>query len=144
MSAHAALCRRATTSVILLNIIFFLLVSLVAAFSTSIFMTRVRKAFSTGQLNQQVDYASYDSRTGNHQYADCVILQMLINPGENWLRRALGPRIYFQQDYLNSCDTLYRLAHDSQAARTLASFRYTRYWHGYYPISGLLLSWIRL
>jgi len=138
--AKLSLSLRAIALVAILNAGFFLVLGFSAVLPTEAFKTRVRNAFATGQLNREVDYAGYNRDIGLHQYDDCTILQMLINPGENWLHRALGPIIYFQQHYLHACDTLYRLVHDPHAAEGVASFPYTRYWHGDYPLAALWLS----
>ena len=135
---------RALILVVVLNSIFFVLLGLAAKLPGTAFNARVGDAFAVGALNRDVDYAFFDSRIGVHQYTDCLILQLLINSENDWVRRALGPKVYFQQNYLHACDTLFRLAHDSRASETLDSFRYTRYWHGYYPTSALLLSWFDL
>jgi hypothetical protein len=117
---------------------------LALAFSTNliprdIIADRVRQAFASSELIER-DYLPYDSHRGWHQYNDCTILQMMTNPDYSIVGRALGPWLYLDDSSgVEACRTLRELLVDGRDSATLASARYTRYWHGYIPVASALL-----
>jgi hypothetical protein len=100
----------------------------------------VRQAFATGELIER-DYLPYDTRRGWHQYNDCIILQMIVNPDSSLAGRALGPWLHVaDSSHTEVCRTLRELVVDGRDPATLVSSRYTRYWHGYIPVISPLLT----
>lgn len=105
---------------------------------------KVRAAFADGDLTTE-DYLPFDRRRGWHQYNDCNILQMMTNRDESRLGRAFSPRVYVEDaSYLDVCRSLYEISHDTRPLSAYLETRYPRYWHGYVPLSTLLLRYLDL
>lgn len=102
--------------------------------------SRIVDAFESGDLGD-LDYLPFDSRRGFHQFNDCNILQMAWNADDSVLGQALGPWLYYEDIRFEACcRTLRQLVTGEVSASDLESHRYTRYWHGYLPVSALALS----
>lgn len=126
--------------VLALNVVFLLVCFAETLLPRDRLADRVRRAFADGSLVER-DYLPYDTRLGWHQYNDCDILQMLTNADSSATGRVLGPWLHLPDTAsLNACATLRKLVVDGRSPEGMYSFRYTRYWHGYMPIAGALLS----
>jgi hypothetical protein len=100
---------------------------------------RVDAAFQAGDLGT-ADYVRFDSRRGWHQYNDCNVLQMLVNPEPSRVARAIAPTIYkADPDFNEACPVLRSLVMEHLDRSTLDHFRYARYWHGYMAVAGTAL-----
>ncbi len=131
--------RSAVRVVLLLNLGF-----LLAALGTNLIpqsriIERVRQAFWEGELIER-DYLRGDTRRGHHQYNDCTVLQMLTNLDRSTIGRAFGPWLHLRESAVESCATLKRLITSENDGHELYPQRYTRYWHGYLPATGVFLS----
>ena len=138
-SATLRTWRGAARVVLVLNLGFIL-----AAFGTNVIpqsriVERVRQAFSDGELVER-DFLHGDTRRGQNQYADCTVLQLLTNPDDSLIGRALGPWLQLRELADESCATLKQLISAEDDGHELFPQRYTRYWNGNLPATGVLLS----
>jgi hypothetical protein len=86
------------------------------------------------------DWPGLQTRHGFDQYNDCSILQMITNRDDNLLAHAVGPLIYNKNSgETDKCATLRRIVNEGPQVAPLV-FRYTRYWHGYNPVTAALLQ----
>jgi hypothetical protein len=100
---------------------------------------RVRRAFASGDLIPK-DWPWLDSRRGFDQFNDCSILQMITIHDDDTLANAVGPLSYNKnKGHRDKCATLRKLVDEGPHTAQYLVFRYTRYWHGYNPISAALL-----
>lgn len=130
----------AAVTVLALHVVFFGLAYWAAGAPRERFRERVRSAFATTEL-VQADYLVLDSRRGNHQYDECLILQMLSNASESRVRRAVGPVLFIQDSTATGyCRTLHRLVVEGADPSEFLRAEYTRYWHGYLPVAAGFLS----
>ena len=120
-----------------LNVLFLLLLLVSAAVPTDRLRSRTLEAFDRGALSLE-DYRPFDATIGWHQYNDCLILQMISNPGGVW-HKALGPTVYHRKNFEEMCGTTRGLVTGSQRPDGLESYPYTRYWHGHNALTALLL-----
>jgi hypothetical protein len=132
---------RALTLVLLLNAVFLGFALWVASARREPLRDRVRSAFVTADLVDR-DYLDFDSRRGYHQYDECLILQMLINPTESRLSQAVGPALFIQDTTATGyCRTLHRLVVEDADRSDFIEAAYSRYWHGYMPVAaGFLIA----
>jgi hypothetical protein len=104
---------------------------------------RIRTAFEAGALGPW-DWRAFDSRRGYNQYNDCMILLFSITRDAGVLSRALGPLWTVRNEDIPGwpgyCITLNEMVHGDEAVSQYKVKRYTRYWHGYLPISVALLQ----
>lgn len=100
----------------------------------------VREAFATGELVEK-DYLKSDWRRGKNQYNDCVVLQLAINPRESAMKKALAPALYVSRGlHSEVCRSLRLLVSNETASVGLIGDSYSRYWHGYVPLTSALLE----
>jgi hypothetical protein len=124
---------------LVLNFLFLLVSLVVASSSPTPVIKQTVAAFATGDL-QDNDFLDFDARRGNNQYNDCMVLQLLINPTDNVVSKALAPVAYVSDDtYSDVCATLHHQATGPDRKAGLYSDRYARYWHGSTGITALLL-----
>jgi len=130
---------RAIGLVVLLNLLFGILALWRASLPVDPFRERIRQAFEDGDLVQQ-DYLPFDHRRGFHQYDECLILQMIANDDETLVRRAIGPTLYVRDTtYTEYCRALHEVVVDRAPTDRFIREAYTRYWHGYMPVTAALL-----
>jgi hypothetical protein len=131
----------AVTLVVLVNAVFLMLGLWVATLPREPLVQRVRAAFRSGELIEN-DWPWLESRRGFDQYNDCSILQMITNHDDDIVANAVGPLIYNKnRGETDKCATLHTIVNDGPSGAPYLVFRYTRYWHGYDPITaGLLLA----
>lgn len=123
-----------------LNAVFLALALQSAALSPARPIAEIERAFSTGELGDR-DYLRGDWRRGDHQYNDCAVLQLVVNPAPSLVDRALAPRMYVSDEsYSDVCQTLRRIVNDEGTASQRLEDIYARYWHGYLPITAALLA----
>jgi hypothetical protein len=125
--------------VTILNILFLATCLYAASASQAKTLEAVRQAFTTGELVDQ-DYLKTDLRRGKNQYNDCVVLQLLINTRPSVIQKALAPAFYVSDESKpDVCRSLRRLA-DGEAPMNMFGDSYSRYWHGYVPLTSALLT----
>ncbi len=135
-------------AVVLSNLLF-LVVVLMAPGDPQVVADRIQTAFANGDLTE-ADYLPWDSQRGWNQYDDCVVLQMLSNPGSSRLERALAPRVQtVAGGGISQCGLLRARIVDGAIPDAPAAFYYARYWHGYnavasYGLRALDLGQLRL
>ena len=105
---------------------------------------RVKQAFAAGDLTDS-DYHWWDTRLGFHHYTDCSILQMLVNDEQGLLAQATGPLLYYSDDNREGMCLLLRdiVASGGDPENYVADI-YVRHWHGYNPVTALLLRGLEL
>jgi hypothetical protein len=129
----------ALTLVVLVNAAFLMLGIAVAALPREPLVQRVREAFASGDLIEN-DWPWLESRRGFDQYNDCSILQMITNHDNDILANAVGPLIYNKnRGETDKCATLRKIVNEGPDGAPYLVFRYTRYWHGYDPVTAALL-----
>jgi hypothetical protein len=125
--------------VVLANAAFLMLGVWAATLPREPLAQRVREAFASADLIEN-DWPGLESRRGSDQYNDCSILQMITNHDDDILANAVGPLIYNKnRGETNKCATLHRIVNEGPDAAPYLVFRYTRYWHGYDPVTAALL-----
>lgn len=130
----------ALTVVVLVNAAFLMLGVWVATLPREPLVQRVREAFASGDLIEN-DWPWLESRRGFDQYNDCSILQMITNHDDHILANAVGPLIYNKnRGETDKCATLRKIVNEGPTGAPYLVFRYTRYWHGYDPVTAALLS----
>jgi hypothetical protein len=127
---------RAAAAVAALNTLFALSLLWQAALPTDPVKERVRHAFSSGELVHE-DRLHYDSRRGIHQFTDCVILKMLIDD-DDVVAKAFSPGLH--DAHGEQCASLFEMIQASFDEEDLDRSRYSRFWHGYLPLSAALLQ----
>jgi hypothetical protein len=128
-------------AVLVLNLLFLLANLWVASLPTEPLADRVRAAFAAGDLTTD-DVAVHDTRRGISQYNDCLILQMLLNDGQTALEKATGPLLQVRDEtYSGYCAALHDVATGADTSGYTASYTYTRYWHGYMPLTAT--AWVQ-
>jgi hypothetical protein len=131
---------RAGGLVLLLNALFLATAVATARLPREPLRERVRDAFAAGVLTDR-DWLAFDMRRGNHQYDECLILQMLTNEPGPLLAAAVGPRKHARDaSYSDYCLTLQQLVVERADPAGFIDFPYTRYWHGYMPVTAGFLS----
>lgn len=122
-----------------LNLLFVAASFCAASSSPARTVQAVRQAFASGELVDR-DYLKTDWRRGKNPYNDCVVLQLIINPRESLAQKALAP-IFYVSDGANPdvCRSLHQLANGADPARMFGD-SYSRYWHGYVPLTQALLA----
>jgi hypothetical protein len=111
----------------------------VATLSREPLAQRVREAFASADLIEN-DWPGLESRRGFDAYNDCSILQMISNHDDHILANAVGPLIYNKNHgETDKCATLRKIVNQGPNAAPYLVFRYTRYWHGYDPVTAALL-----
>jgi hypothetical protein len=115
---------------------FFLVFNLLGALlPTEPVTLAVRTAFAEGELGLE-DWLPFDHRLGFNQYNDCSILLMGLNREGPALQRAVGQRLTFRSErWAGFCRTLYETVHEDPVARQYSNLPYSRYWHGYVPVT---------
>jgi hypothetical protein len=132
---------KASALVVLVNAAFLLLALWVAHLPREPLVARIRDAFASGELIEN-DWPWLESRRGFNQYLDCSILQMISNRDDHLWANAVAPLIYDRnRGETDRCATLHRLVDEGPNAAPYRVYRYTRYWHGYNPVTAALL-WI--
>jgi hypothetical protein len=130
--------------VFVLNVLFLLVAIYVASWSTRNLETNAKSAFARGDLVDQV-FLTDDTQRGVNQYSDCVVEQLAITDSPNLLEKALAPKLYVSDDpYSGVCHTLRRIVYGEVQTSRLYVDRYARYWHGYLPVSAVLLRVMEL
>jgi hypothetical protein len=130
---------RAFGLVVLVNAVFLLLALSVALVPREPLVERIQVAFASGELIED-DWPGLESRRGFNQYLDCSILQMISNRDDNLWANAAAPLIYNKnRGEIDRCAVLRRLVDEGPNAAPYLVYRYTRYWHGYNPVSAVLL-----
>lgn len=129
----------ALATVAALNLLFLAAAFCAASTSPATAVQAVRKAFATGELADR-DYLKTDWHRGKNPYNDCVVLQLIINPRESLAQKALAP-IFYVSDGANPdvCRSLRRLASGGDPASMFGD-SYSRYWHGYVPLTQVMLA----
>jgi hypothetical protein len=131
---------RALVLVLLLNAAFTAAALAVAAMPREPLRERVRTAFATGALVER-DWLAFDVRRGMHQYDECLILQMLTNEPARRVVEAMGPtNLTRDASYADYCSTLHALVVEGEDPAGFTYFPYTRYWHGYLPVTASMLA----
>ncbi len=123
-------------AVVATNAIFLALALLAASIPRQTVKTRILQAFESGSLPLETDRDFKTWMFGN----ECLILQMLLNPDDDRLRKAIGPRVYYRADDQRQCHLVLALARYGSTAEAPDFFRYTRYWHGHNAAAAALLS----
>jgi hypothetical protein len=101
---------------------------------------RIEQAFASGELMEN-DWPWLDGRRGFNQYHDCSVLQMVSNRDPERWAAAVAPLIYNRnKGETDRCATLRTLVTEGPGTIAWLTYRYTRYWHGYIPVSAALLS----
>lgn len=132
---------RAAALVVLINAAFLLLALWVARLPREPLVARIRDAFASGELIEN-DWPWLERRRGFNQYLDCSILQMISNRDDNRWANAVAPLIYNRnRGETDRCATLQTLVNEGPNTAPYLVYRYTRYWHGYNPVSAALL-WV--
>jgi hypothetical protein len=130
---------RAFGLVMLVNGAFLMLGMWVAILPRDLLVQRVREAFVSRDLIEN-DWPWLESRHGFDQYNDCSILQMITNHDNDRLASAVGPLIYNKnRGETDKCATLHTIINEGPTGAPYLVFRYTRYWHGYDPVTAALL-----
>lgn len=121
------------------NLVFLAFNLLGAATNSERMAERVEQAFAAGDLTDS-DYHWWDTRLGFHHYTDCSILQMLVNDEQGLLAQATGPLLYYRDESRSGMCPLLRdiVAGGGDPASYVADI-YVRHWHGYNPVTALLL-----
>ena len=105
---------------------------------------RVKQAFASGDLTDS-DYHWWDTRLGFHHYADCSILQMLVNDEQGVLAQATGPLLYYaDEDRERMCPLLRQIVETGGDPASFVADIYVRHWHGYNPVTAGLLYGLEL
>ena len=105
---------------------------------------RVKAAFASGDLTDS-DYHWWDRTLGFHHYADCSILQMLVNGEQGLLAKATGPLLYYADEGRQGmCPLLHDIVETGGDPRSYMTDIYVRHWHGYNPVTALLLGPLEL
>lgn len=100
---------------------------------------RVTQAFAAGDLTDD-DYHWWNPRLGFHHYADCSILQMLVNDAQGALARATGPLLYYADEQrADMCPLLRDIVTTGGDPDAYVVDIYVRHWHGYNPVTAVLL-----
>jgi hypothetical protein len=100
-------------------------------------MSAARHAFETGALTED-DWPIRDQVRGFNQYNDCLIIQLIVTDVSQF-DDALAPLIRNNSTWTASCATLHKIVGGKPDAAD-SNFRYSRYWHGYVPITTFFLS----
>jgi hypothetical protein len=130
---------RACGVVVLVNTVFLLLALWVALVPREPLVKRIQDAFVSGELIDS-DWPGLESRRGFNQYLDCSILQMISNRDDDFWANAAAPLIYNKNHgETDRCAILRTLVNKDPSAARYWVYRYTRYWHGYNPVSAMLL-----
>jgi len=131
----------ATAIVFLQNGVFLLLALWAAWLPREHLDQRIRDAFTSGELIDN-DWPWLESHRGFNQYHDCSVLQMISNADDHRWAAAVGPLMYNRnRGETDRCPTLRTLVTEGPNTASYLVYRYTRYWHGYNPISAALL-WV--
>ena len=105
---------------------------------------RVTQAFAVGDLTDS-DYHWWDTRLGFHHYTDCSVLQMLVNDEQGPLAQATGPLLYYADETREGmCQLLREIVETGGEPASYVSDIYVRHWHGYNPVTALLLRGLDL
>jgi hypothetical protein len=121
------------------NAVFLLLALWVALLPRDRLAEHIRDAFVSGDLMEN-DWPWLESRRGFNQYDDCSILQMISNRDEDLWASTVAPFIYNRnRGETDRCATLHMLVTEGPNTTRYLVYRYTRYWHGYNPVSAALL-----
>jgi hypothetical protein len=131
----------ATAIVVLINGLFLLLALWTAWLPRERLDQRIRDAFTSGELIDD-DWPWLESHRGFNQYHDCSVLQMISNGDDHRWAAAVGPLMYNRtKGETDRCATLRTLVTEGPNTASYLVYRYTRYWHGYNPLSAALL-WV--
>jgi hypothetical protein len=115
-----------------------------AAVSSAHIAERVKLAFASGDLTDS-DYHWWDHRLGFHHYADCSILQMLVNDEQGLLAQATGPLLYYRDEGREGmCPLLRDIVETGGEPQSYVRDIYVRHWHGYNPVTAALLGPLEL
>lgn len=105
---------------------------------------RVTRAFAAGDLTDS-DYHWWNSRLGFHHYADCSVLQMLVNDEQGLLAQATGPVLFYgDANRADMCLLLRDIVATGGSPAAYVVDIYVRHWHGYNPVTALLLRGLDL
>jgi len=130
----------ASVAVLLANGVFLLLALWAARLPREPLAAKIERAFAAGELIEN-DWPWLDGHRGFNQYHDCSVLQMVSNRDARVWAAAMGPRIYnLNRGETDRCATLRALVTGGPGTTPYLTYRYTRYWHGYIPITAALLS----
>lgn len=136
--------KRAAAALLAANGLFLLLALWAARLPRDPLDARVRAAFASGELIDN-DWPELDLRRGFNQYHDCSVLQMVTNRDDHLWAAAVGPLMYNRNNgETDRCATLRTLVTEGPATTPYLTYRYTRYWHGYVPLTAALLSLFQL
>jgi hypothetical protein len=134
----------AAAALLAVNALFLLLALWAARLPRDPLEARVRDAFGSGELIEN-DWPGLDARRGFNQYHDCSVLQMVTNRDAHLWAAAVGPLMYNRsRGETDRCATLRTLVTEGPGTRPYLTYRYTRYWHGYVPVTAALLSLFQL
>ena len=136
---------RAMIVIVLLNACFFAFLVMVGLVPRDRLRDRVTEAFADRSI-VLANRLPYNTSIGYNQYNDCLILQMISNE-DGRIRRALGPVLYYRDDFKDMCALTRDLALVGDGQRVpagLQSFRYSRYWHGHNAVTALALGIVPL
>lgn len=140
MPRPVALVFQALTASLFMNALFLAIVFYFASLPQAAAGEAIERAFVEGELVEQ-DYLQRDWLRGKNQYNDCVVLQLVANPGVSLPEKALAPTFYVTKPAPSDvCATLRRLVEGKANPSTLLADSYGRYWHGYVPVTAALLS----
>ena len=130
----------AAVAVLLANGVFLLLAVWAARLPRAPLAAKIDRAFASGELIEN-DWPWLDGHRGFNQYHDCSVLQMVSNRDSRVWAAALGPRMYNRnRGETDRCATLRTLVTEGPGTTPYLTYRYTRYWHGYIPVTAALLS----
>jgi hypothetical protein len=130
----------ALVAIVIMNALFFAASLYAASASSATRVDAVRLAFTIGELVDK-DYLKTDWRRGKNQYNDCVVLQLVINSRSSVVEKALAPIFYVSDvNKPDVCRSLRRLASSEAGTAGMFGDSYSRYWHGYVPLTSALLT----
>jgi len=130
----------ALAAIALVNILFLAASFCAASAPAAPRLAKVRQAFAAGELVDR-DYLKSDWRRGKDQYNDCVVLQLAVNSRGSLARKALAPAYYVSDGaHPDVCKSLRRLATGEADPAGMSGDSYSRYWHGYVPLTSALLA----
>lgn len=129
---------RAVLAVVFANVVYLGLLVGTRLLPARPFVARIVEAFQAGDLIES-DHMPFDSRRGVHQFTEREILHMLVNRTDSVWADAVGPVLEEPGAENAQCAALKRIVTRGPAPDKYGWWCYTRYWHGYMPVSAALL-----
>lgn len=108
-----------------------------ASIDRSAIKAKVEAAFQTNQLMAS-DYYRTDGVLGNHQFNDCLILDMVMNDDRPAIERGLSPT--YTHSGIDKCETLRKTIAGEQLDVEPENTSYHRYLHGHTALAAVMLS----